>query len=251
LGITLACTGAYFQQDILILKHFTNDTQVGLFSSGYRIIVAMVSFITPAFAVLLPELSRKASQSANDVSMLSSKVAHYFLAATIPGVVVMALLAKTLLVLLYGASFAVAAPVLQFLSVIVFLGSLEFLFAMGLVSLNRAWWILIATGLGLAVNVGLNLLWIPKWEFMGATYAKLVGEIVMFCGYVGLFQLAVGGSLFPRWMLRPIAAGVVMVLLVVVALPLGMTLTIIIGLGAYILSYLATGLLKVRLPDSD
>jgi len=246
LGITLCCIGIFYQQDTLILKHFTDDTQVGLFSSGYRIIVATVAFITPAFAVLLPELSRKASESLSGVSTLSSKVAHYFLAVTIPGVVVLALVAKTVMVILYGQSFAVAAPVLQFLSVVVFLGSLEFLFAMGLVSLSKPWWILIATGLGLVINVGLNLLWIPKWAFMGAVYAKLIAEIVTFCAYLMLFQLAVGGSMFPRWMLRPVAAGVVMVLVVLVSSPLGMIPSIVIGLGVYALSFFATGLLPVR-----
>ena len=130
LGISLACFGAYIQQDILILKAFTDDTQIGLFSSGYRIIVAMVAFTTTAFAVLLPEFSRKAAVSANQVSILGGKVAQWFLAATIPGVVLLALIAKPLLVFLYGQPFAAAAPVLQFLSAILFLRSLENLFAL-------------------------------------------------------------------------------------------------------------------------
>jgi O-antigen/teichoic acid export membrane protein len=121
---------------------------------------------------------------------------------------------------------------------------------MGLIALNRPWGMLIAIGSGLVVNVALNLIWVPKWGFMGAVYGKLVAEVVVFCVVFGLLQLAVRGSFFPKWMIKPIAAGVVMTFVMIVSLPLGMIPAIVIGLGAYILSYLATGLLKARLPDS-
>jgi len=237
LAISLFCNGTLFQQDILILRHLTDDTQVGLFSSGYRIVMGMVTFITPAFAVLLPEFSRKAVTSNSDVSVLGGKIAQLFLAAVIPGVVLLALIAKPLMVLLYGQPFAVAAPVLQILAAVVFLRSLEFMFDMGLISVNKAWWVFIASFSSLVVNVVLNFLWIPKWGFMGAVYAKLAAEIVVFGLAFMLFQFAVRGSLLPRWILRPLAASVVFIAVMYFAQRLGAFPAYVIGLGAYLVTF--------------
>jgi O-antigen/teichoic acid export membrane protein len=234
------------QQDILFLKHFTDDTQIGLFSAGYRIIIAIIAFITPVFVVMLPEFSRKAAQSLSDVSDFGGKVAQLFLAAIIPGAVLLTLIAKPLLVFLYGPPFAAAAPVLHFLSAVIFLRSLEFLFDMGLVSVNKPWWVFIAASTSLVVNVGLNILWIPKWGFMGAVYAKLVAEIVIFSLAVGLFQLAVRGSLFPKWTLHPIVAGAAFLVAMYLSQGLGSTAAFLIGLCVYIIifSILAKSLLR-------
>jgi O-antigen/teichoic acid export membrane protein len=237
LGISLFCNGALIQQDILLLKHFTDDTQIGLFSAGYRIVMAIVTFITPAFAVLLPEFSRKAAQSHSDVSVLGGKVAQLFLAAVIPGVVLLAVIAKPLLVFLYGSPFAAAAPVLHFLAAVIFLRSLEYLFDVGLISVNRPWWVLVGAGSSLVVNVVLNLLWIPKWGFMGAVYAKLAAEIVVFGSAFVLFQIAVRGSFFPKWITRPIIAGMVFLAAMHFSRSLGTTVSFVIGLGAYIITF--------------
>lgn len=245
MGLSLVCFGTYVQQDILILKIFTDDEQIGLFSSGYRIILAMVVFTNTAIAVLLPELSRKASQSASEVSALSGKIAYWFSTAAIPGVVVLALVAKPLLVFLYGQPFAAAAPVLQFLAVAVFLVSLEYLFTMGLIALNRSWWISIAAASGLVVNVALNLLWIPKSGFLGAVHAKLVAEIVLFCMYFGLFQLATRGPVFPKWLIKPLSAGIILILVLVVSMPLGIVPALLISIIAYVLSIMTVGIFRV------
>lgn len=238
LGISLFFNGAYLQQDILILKHFTDDIQVGLFSSGYRIIVAIVAFITPAFAVLLPEFSRKATQSHSDVSLLGGKIAQLFLGAMIPAVVVLALLSKWLLVFLFGQDFAAAAPVLQFLAAVLFLRSLEYLFALGMISVNKSWWVLIVAITGLVVNVALNWIWIPKWGFMGAVYGKLVAEIVVFCVAMGLFQLASRGSLFPKWITTPIISGIIMLAAMYVSRSLGTLAAFLIALVFYVIVFL-------------
>ncbi len=246
LGIALACNGAYIQQDILILKAFTDDVQIGLFSSGYRIIVAMVAFITPAFAVLLPEFSRKAVESKSHVSVLGGKIAQWFLAATIPGVVLLALVAKPILVFLYGQSFAAAAPVIQLLSAVVFLRSLEYLFAVGLVSVNRSWWVLITAGSSLVINVSLNLILIPRFGFMGAVYSKLASEIVVFCVSLTLFQIAVKGSLFPKWILQPIGAGLIMLTAMFLSWQLGAIPAFAIGMGVYGLSFVVIGYSQLK-----
>ena len=229
MGISLFCNGAYLQQDIIILKHFTDDTQVGLFSSGYRIIVAATAFITPAFAVLLPEFSRKATESYNHVSVLGGKVAQLFLAAMIPAVVLLALMSEWLIVLLFGQEFVAAGAVLRILAAVLFLRSLEYLFAVGMISVNRPWWVLIVAATGLVVNVTLNLIWIPKWGFMGAVYAKLTAEIVVFLIAMGLFQLASRGSLFPKWIISPIISGSTMLAAMYLSRNLGAPLAYLIG----------------------
>jgi len=202
-------------------------------------VVAAVGFITPAFAVLLPEFSRKAVESSgarasSDVSRMGGKIASLFLGAVIPGVIALALISKPLMVFLFGEPFAAAGPVLQFLAAVLFLRSLEYLFAVGLISLDKNWWVLGPIGGGLIINVMLNLLWIPKWGFMGATYAKLVAEIVVFFLSVGLFQLASHGSLFPKWIIKPILVGALMLVLMYLLRGLGMTPAFLIALAVYL-----------------
>lgn len=237
LGISLFCYGAYLQQDILILKHFTDNVQVGLFSSGYRIIVAAVAFITPAFAVMLPEFSRKATTSYADVSVLGSKIAQLFLAAMIPAVVLLALMSEWLIVLLFGQEFVAGATVLRTLAAVLFLRSLEYLFALGMISVNKSWWVPIVTGIGLVANVSMNIIWIPQWGFMGAVYAKLTAEILVCLIAMGLFQLASRGSLFPKWILSPIISGITMLAAMYFSRSLGTLPAFLVGLVFYVIIF--------------
>jgi O-antigen/teichoic acid export membrane protein len=206
----------------------------------------MVAFITPAFAVLLPEFSRKAKESTTQVSVLGGQVAQLFLAVVIPGAILLALIAEPLLVFLYGSSFAAAKPVIQFLAAVLFLRSLEYLFSVGMISVNKSWLVFIVAGSSLVVNVALNLLWIPKWGFMGAVYGKLVSEIVVFCLSLGLFQLAVRSSLFPKWILSPIASGAVFIAAIYLLRDLGAVASFCIGLGTYVVCFSLLGRSTLR-----
>lgn len=173
-ALSAVCATLYWRIDVFVLARLRGIAEVGYYTAAYRIL---------DLAVLLPQslcqavFPRIAADAAGEAGRRGS-VLRSLLLLTAPAAVVVALLARPLLRLLYGADFALAAPVLALLI---------------WTSLPYAWnryhaCVLVATerqdvdlsinaGL-LAANVALNLVLIPRHGAMGAAFVTLATALL-------------------------------------------------------------------------
>jgi O-antigen/teichoic acid export membrane protein len=168
----------YFKGDVVILKAFVSDAEIGAYSAAYKIFEG--SMILPAviLAATFPPLARANLEPHRQRQWEAALVGLLLgLGALVGGFIYLG--SARLIGLIYGAGFARAVPSLRVLALavpILFLnfGLTHFLIARDLERRNLAF-----AALMLVVNVAANLLLIPRLGGPGAAWATLVTEIAL------------------------------------------------------------------------
>jgi O-antigen/teichoic acid export membrane protein len=176
LGLFMIALNTYTLVDTVILGVMRSDAEVGWYAASYRVYDGLTYAPSILAAVLTPRLS---------YLFVHDRPAHRrLMMRVLGGSVTMGVLlgggamlvAKPLVVLLFGSRYAPAALPLQILA-----GGALFVFATWIlhaaaISTNLDRRLLVTTVIGLAANVGLNVVLIPRWGIAGAAWATVMAE---------------------------------------------------------------------------
>ena len=164
----------YMKIDEVMLRHLVGAAAVGVYSSATRLSEVWYFLPMALAASVLPALVRA---KAGDPEAYRTRLQHYFdlsagvaYALSIP----IALAAPWIVRVAYGAAFVEAGPILAvhiWASIFVFLGVAR---SQWLVNENLQRFYLAATLAGAVANVGLNLVFIPRWGGLGAAWATVI-----------------------------------------------------------------------------
>lgn len=161
------------QSDRVLLQHLTSLNQVAIYSAGYgvgRVVQAL--FVQPFAQIWNP--MRLEYRKHDESSRLSALVLTYYCLAGLTLVVGLSLFASQIVSVVArrpeyaGASRVI--PIVLFSHLIY--GSLN-LIDTGILVNNRMWTYTALLAGALALNVGLNLWWIPQFGYMAAAWATL------------------------------------------------------------------------------
>lgn len=164
----------YMRIDEVMLRYLLGPEAVGIYTAATRLSEACYFVPVALGSSLLPALIRAREK---DAAVYDVRVQQYYdinaaiaYAVSIP----IALAAPWIVDLAYGEAYAAAAPILAvhiWASVFVFLGVAR---GQWLVNEKLQMFYLIATLAGAALNIGLNLIFIPKWAGLGAAWATVL-----------------------------------------------------------------------------
>jgi O-antigen/teichoic acid export membrane protein len=115
----------------------------------------------------------------------AERVLHLLFLLAVPLVTGAVLLARPLMVLIFGHAFAPAGAALAWLSVALGFIFVNYLLSYILISAEHQTLNALVSGLAVLVSVSSNLLLIPRWGFAGAGAAAAVTESVLFLAYAG------------------------------------------------------------------
>jgi O-antigen/teichoic acid export membrane protein len=177
-GFFMVVLNLYSYIDMVMLGVMRTNVETGWYSAAYRIYEGLTYAPSLIAAVLTPRLSALfIADRALHARLARQWVAVSVLLAVVVGAVLV-LVARPLIGLLFGADYLPAASALQILGAgAVFVFAIWILHAVA-ISANREM-LLLTTGLvGLAVNVGSNLVLIPRQGINGAALATIIGECV-------------------------------------------------------------------------
>jgi O-antigen/teichoic acid export membrane protein len=166
----------YFKGDVVILKAFAGNAEIGAYSAAYKIFEGLMILPAVLLAATFPPLARARNQPDKQRRWEAALVALLLtMGAVVGGVVYLG--SGRIISLIYGAGFVRAVPSLRVLAVavpILFLnfGLTHFLIARDLERRN-----LVFAALMLIVNVAANLILIPRHRGPGAAAATLITEI--------------------------------------------------------------------------
>jgi O-antigen/teichoic acid export membrane protein len=176
LGFFMIALNMYTYVDTVILGVMRSDAEVGLYAASYRVYEGLTYAPSILAAVLTPRLSHLFVDDRHAHRSLLMKVllASVALGVVLGGVSMWA--ARGILTTLFGAEYAPATAPLQILS-----GGALFVFATWIlhaaaISTNLDRRLLITTIVGLATNIIMNLVFIPRWGISGAAWATVVAE---------------------------------------------------------------------------
>jgi O-antigen/teichoic acid export membrane protein len=180
----------YYYTDTIILSKTGGDTAVGLYNAAYKLAVIPV-FICAAFnTTLIPLMARFSVTSPELMEVTFRRYFKYMMLLAIPIGVGTTLLSSRFILLVYGESFAEAASVLQIL-----IWSTVFMFLNGCYSpliyaLNKQILGMQMTFVAAIFNIVLNLIFIPQFGYIAASYVKSGTEfLVLILAYVLTMKL--------------------------------------------------------------
>ena len=213
-GLASVFTVIYFQTDTIMLSVMKGDAVVGWYRAAYGLVMGTL-FIPSAFVgSVYPVLSRYFTSSKDSLMFVYEKSFKFLLMLAIPLGIGTTLLADRIIIFLYGEEFAHSIIALQ---ILIWVASILFIYSIvgyTLASINKQLVDTRITAVSALLNVGLNLLLIPTYSYVGAGIASIVSQVFVFTCEFGYLQK--NGYKFgvSKIVLKPLCSGAFMGLLI-------------------------------------
>lgn len=246
-------TTAYGKLDIALLGITGGDREVGWYAASSAV-ASLTLLLAPLIGwVLMPTFARAATRSSEDLYARIRWATANILGLAIPASLFLGVGADLWVRLLFGVAFAPATLALRILTMTFVLTYVNIIYAITLVMLERAWTLTLISVCGLGVNIGLNLLLVPRtlvWlgdggGGAGCAMALLGTEILVTAAMIG----TVGRRAFDKPTLSMLAkSGAACVIVIIVdrlARDLGWA-RMLLDASVYLGIVIATGALRAR-----
>ncbi|HXS15307.1 MAG TPA: flippase [Candidatus Saccharimonadales bacterium] len=184
IGITSLLSTLYFKVDTIILSLLRSATDVGIYSLSYKILENILVFWGFYMAATYPLLARYKSEKNSRYTTLLKSSVILALVSSIPIVIISFIFAPLAIYLFGGSQFVQSIIVLRIL-----------LFSLPLLFLNNTFYnfyvieefnsvIIVGMTVSFIVNVYLNLIFIPKYSYIGASYVTILSEVILLASYI-------------------------------------------------------------------
>jgi O-antigen/teichoic acid export membrane protein len=206
LGLALLCQQAYFYVDNLFVRGLRGDEELAHYNAAVRVLSFGIMIAQYAALTGLPWLARRGS--AGDLGGAAARLGQPLFALAGFGCGLVATWAEPLLVLLFGAPFAAAAPSLRWLTVAAALIYAGAVLLTAVVSLGRSGLVLRIAGGALLLNLLGNTWLVPRLGIEGAALATVATEAAVTVASAAVLARAAPGftRFHPwRWGLGPLA----------------------------------------------
>ena len=209
-GLASVFAVIYFHTDTVMLSMMKGDAVVGWYNAAYRLVMGTL-FIPGAFVgALYPVLSRCFTSSKDSLMFVYKKSFKFLLMLAIPLGIGTTLLADEIILFLYGEDFVHSIIALQILIWVASILCLTQIIGYTLFSINKQLVDTRIAGASALLNVGLNLLLIPTYSYVGAGVASIVSQVFVFTcefSYLQKNGYKIGAS---KMVLKPLCAGAFM-----------------------------------------
>jgi len=169
-----------FRIDIVLLKLFKGNYSVGIYRAAYSFFMNLEIFPSLLILSLYPKFSRLFKKNSALLPKLYKKASLYLL--IINGFVLLAafILSKALILTFFGTMFAEAVNILRYAVFAVFFLFQNIANFYLLNAINKPLYNTVITGIGLSINILLDLLFIPTLGYYGVLLAISVSYLFMF-----------------------------------------------------------------------
>lgn len=210
LALSAVLVDLYLRTDIIMLDRMTDTATVGHYSAAFRLITSVTFLANSFYTVVFPVFSRMEVQSSGRLGWAYDQSMRMICMALVPLSVVTTFIAVPLMVLVFGEPFAPGGAVLAIGIWNTAMQGIAVVSGRMLVAKRRQNLILRISAFSLAVNVGLNFLFIPMWGMVGAAIASITTQTVVSIGSWLLLSRLLGGSNLPRILLPVVLAALAM-----------------------------------------
>lgn len=245
-GIVILQSG-FTRIDFVILSKLGSLAQVGLYSAPYKLFEAALTIPAIAAMVLFPTLARWFADSPARFERLTREVVRVVLTLGLPVAIVVAFEARPLVVGLFGASFASAAPVLAWLAVVPVISAVDIILGGVLHTSHNQASDVRAMFVAFLFYVLLLCALIPFFGFVGAAAATAAAEVTQTLIRYGVIRRLLRFDSMLAVAAGPTASAVVMVGAALALRALPAPVALVASLGVY--AACIAGLRVVTLAD--
>lgn len=238
----------FFRIDMWILRPVRGEREVGWYSAAYKYLDGLN--VIPAYfsLALFPLMSRYAQDAQGALARAYRVSLRLLILVALPIVVFVLFVAEPLIQILGGAAFLpYSAWALRLLILSIPFGFVNSLTQYALIAVNQQRFLTRAFLIGVAFNLGSNLLLIPRYGFQAAAFTTILSEIALLIPfYYGVRRyIAPLPWLDLYW--RPLLAALTMAGVMALLWSVHILLAVILGWVAYGVSLILLG--TFRHPD--
>jgi O-antigen/teichoic acid export membrane protein len=181
----------YTRTDSIMLEriHEHGAYEAGIYAKGFRLLDTLYMFGMLFATLLLPVFSRMIKEKSEDISFLLESARDLLMGGGIVIAFIAAHLATPVLSWIYTADIREAAPSFTLLMWSFVAMTVTLVYGTLLTAKGDLRFLNISSAIGIAINIGLNYLFIPKYGAIGAACSTLVTQsFVALCQIVRVHQ---------------------------------------------------------------
>jgi len=169
----------YYWIDSVMLSIMVGNEAVGFYNAAYRLIFVFLSFYAVYITAIFPVMSNFHENAKESLKLASNRSIKYMLIISIPISIGTTMLADKIIILIYGTAYLTSILALQIL-----VWTLIFMFVNGICgnllgAINKQTVMTKITAMAAVLNIGLNLVLIPAFSFIGAAIATVITEFAI------------------------------------------------------------------------
>ncbi len=179
--IALIFAKLYATIDTVLLSYLGGDKYVGWYGAAQKLSMAFLLLVAGSFgAALYPAFSHYFVRSRQALNKVFQRAVFYLMLITIPIVFGLIVLAKPIILLIYGPEYLPAVIVLVFFALAMPLMFLDYIISGLLNACEKQKANTVIRGIGVGVLIILNLILIPLYYHLGSAIACLASFLVLF-----------------------------------------------------------------------
>jgi O-antigen/teichoic acid export membrane protein len=235
-GLIGVFTTIYVWIDSVMLSFMVGNEAVGIYNAAYRIVLVLLFIPIVINAAVFPVMSRLYGSSSDSLQRITEKYFKFMLLISMPMGILITFFAGNIILLLFGNQYypsVIALQILIWATVLTFINSS---YVQLFQSSDKQMTVTKIAFIGMIINISLNLLLIPKYSYIAASFNTLVTELG---GAVLILTVATrNNSLNPRKVSRDFVkisiSGLVMFLSLVIFKELNIFILVIISTIIYL-----------------
>ncbi|MBI1922667.1 flippase [Candidatus Poribacteria bacterium] len=180
-----------FRIDAILLSAMVGDMALGIYAASTRLVEQGMFVTSAALITVYPLLSAAFPIHRNRISLVSEKSLKFIILVAMPMASLTAGSALQIITLLYGGKYLSTATIFPLLVLWFFVWSAKTVTVVVLQAVNSEKTVAFQSMCGLVVNIGLNVLLIPSYSFVGAAVSNLASELLMLG--IGVYKIDILG----------------------------------------------------------
>lgn len=172
----------YLRADSVLLGVIKNRHAVGLYTAAYTVVGAVQIIPWQISQAVTPVLARTYTSNPSRFAEAWNEGLRIALLVSLPVALATAILATGVVTLPYGQAFASAGPALAVLIWAAPISGVNAIIAGALYGAGQERWPAICSGVGVLLNLGLNLWAIPAYGIVGAASVTVATEVAVLAG---------------------------------------------------------------------
>jgi O-antigen/teichoic acid export membrane protein len=177
----------YYNLDMVMMGYMKPERDLGIYSAAYKIILVGIVPFSLILNSFFPSLSKIGLKNSFEFRNI---IKHYAIFMFSTGILIGSILffnAQTIIKVIFGTRFESASIPLSILALNLLVIGANMFFGNPLIAWGKQKQYSITIALGAITNIILNVLLIPKYSYIGASFATLMSEGVVFVGVFVLF----------------------------------------------------------------
>ena len=216
IGLSILLVQVFYYIDSVMLGMMRSYEEVGFYNAANKIAFLVIMLGAAYFDAIFPVLSKYFKESKEAFINLNLKTAKLAVTIGIPLAVGGTLLAKPLMLFVYGAKYHGSVGAFRILIWFACINFINMIYSRGLWACDRQNIFLGIVSVQAASNVILNLFLIPPFGIYGAAVATVLVELLgLYLAYTQINKIA--SIRFTKFMLKPIGACFIMVAWIYIA----------------------------------